>query len=73
MPDPDAPDSEGVASRRAAIEALVRASKVHDRVLQPLLDTADLPPAPTEPRQAMRAIDRTITSYLDFARLGQAA
>jgi hypothetical protein len=47
-------------------------TKVHDRLLRPLL-AADAPPAPIELRNALRVIDRHINSYTDRARLGKAA
>ena len=47
-------------------------TKVHDRLLRPLL-AADAPPAPIELRNALRVIDRHISSYTDRARLGKAA
>ena len=48
-------------------------TKVHGRVLRPLLATADQPPAPIELRRALAAIDRVIADYTDHARLGTAA
>ena len=47
-------------------------TKVHDRLLRPLL-AADRPPAPTELRHALATIDRHVHSYTDHARLGKAA
>jgi hypothetical protein len=46
--------------------------KVHERVLRPLLDAPDQPPAPIELRQAMATIDRTINDYVTNARLAAA-
>ena len=46
-------------------------SKVHNRLLRPLL--ADAPPAPVELRQALHAIDRHVHGYIDEARLRHAA
>jgi hypothetical protein len=43
-------------------------TKVHDRLLVPLL-AADTPPAPPELRQALGVIDRSVTDYLRQARL----
>lgn len=43
-------------------------TKVHNRVLGPLL-AADQPPAPPPLRQALRTIDQHITDYLSQARL----
>lgn len=47
-------------------------TKVHGRVLQPLL-AADRPPASTAVRHALATIDRTIADYVTNARLGLAA
>ena len=47
-------------------------TKVHDRLLRPLL-AADRPPAPAELRHALTSIDRHVQSYIDHARLGKAA
>ncbi|MGH2576805.1 MAG: hypothetical protein ACRDG9_03495 [Actinomycetota bacterium] len=47
--------------------------KIHGRVLRPLIAAADQPPAPIELRRALATIDRTITAYVDTARLGHAA
>ena len=48
-------------------------SKVHDRVLRPLLAAPDQPPAPIELRRAITTIDRIINDYATNARLGAAA
>ena len=47
-------------------------TKVHDRLLRPLL-AADRPPAPDDLRQALATIDRHVHAYIDHARLGKAA
>ena len=47
-------------------------TKLHDRLLRPLL-AANAPPAPTELRRALAAIDRHVRGYIDDARLGNAA
>ena len=47
-------------------------TKVHDRLLRPLI-AADAPPAPVELRRALQAIDRHLNSYINHARLGKAA
>jgi hypothetical protein len=44
-------------------------SKVHDRLLRPLVAAADQPPAPIELRRALHTINRVITDYVDHARL----
>lgn len=47
-------------------------TKVHGRVLRPLL-APDQPPAPPALRQALRTIDRAVADYVTNARLGAAA
>ena len=47
-------------------------TKVHDRLLRPLI-AADHPPAPVELRRALKIIDRHLDGYIDHARLGKAA
>jgi hypothetical protein len=47
-------------------------TKVHDRLLGPLLD-ADKAPAPVELRQALRTIDDSVDRYVDAARIRPAA
>ena len=47
-------------------------TKVHDRLLRPLL-AADAPPAPVELRRALATIDRHLTTYMNQARLPNAA
>ena len=47
-------------------------TKVHDRLLTPLLG-ADRPPAPLPLRRALHAIDEHVDSYIDHARLRPAA
>ena len=48
-------------------------TKVHDRVLHPLVAAGDQPPAPVELRRALGTIDRVISDYADNARLATAA
>ena len=47
-------------------------TKVHDRVLRPLL-AADRPPAAPELRRALTTVDRHLHAYVDSARLVNAA
>jgi hypothetical protein len=47
-------------------------TKVHDRLLRPLI-AADQPPAPPELRRALATIDRHVLGYADQARFGNAA
>ena len=58
---------------RDGIRAAVFYTKLRTRLLGPLLDTADQPPAPIELRRALATIDRSISTYIDQARLGTAA
>jgi hypothetical protein len=43
-------------------------TKVHDRLLRPLL-AADQPPAPLQVRQALRVLDNAVSDYIDQARI----
>lgn len=47
-------------------------TKVHDRLLQPLI-AADKPPAPIELRRALATVDRHVRDYINTARLVTAA
>jgi predicted MarR family transcription regulator len=55
------------------IRAAVFYTKLRGRLLGPLLNAGDQPPAPVELRRALTTIDRTLTSYINEARLGAAA
>jgi hypothetical protein len=55
------------------IRAAVFYTKLRARLLGPLLDAGDRPPAPTELRRALATIDRTLDTYITDARLGTAA
>jgi hypothetical protein len=48
-------------------------TKVHGRVLRPLVAAADQPPAPIELRRALATVDRAVADYVTHARLGAAA
>jgi hypothetical protein len=48
-------------------------TKVHDRVLRPLLAAADVPPTPVEVRRALATIDHAVEDTVVRARLGTAA
>ena len=54
------------------IRVAVFYTKLHDRLLAPLLD-ADRPPAPLELRRALGTVDRLMGEYVANARLGTAA
>jgi hypothetical protein len=54
------------------IRVAVFYTKLHDRLLTPLL-AADNPPAPLPLRRALHAIDEQVDSYIDRARLRTAA
>ena len=47
-------------------------TKVHDRLLTPLL-AVDKPPAPAPIRRALHVIDQSVESYIDHARIRPAA
>ena len=55
------------------IRAAVFYTKLRGRLLGPLLDAGDQPPAPIELRRALNQIDRTLDTYITDARLGTAA
>ena len=48
-------------------------TKVHGRLLRPLVAAGDRPPAPVELRRALSTVDRVIADYAEGARLGAAA
>lgn len=54
------------------IRVAVFYTKLHDRLLRPLLE-ADKPPAPIELRRALGTIDHVLDDYITGARLGTAA
>ena len=55
------------------IRTAVFFTKVHDRVLRPLVCAADVPPASPELRRALATIDRAVSEHITNARLGLAA
>ena len=55
------------------LRVVVFYTKVHGRLLRPLVAAADQPPAPLELRRALATIDRVIRDYADNARLNPAA
>jgi hypothetical protein len=55
------------------IRTAVFYTKVRDRLLGPLLDAGHQPPAPIELRRALAQIDRSLTGYIEQARLATAA
>jgi hypothetical protein len=48
-------------------------TKVHGRLLRPLVASGDQPPAPVELRRALATVDHVIADYAERARLGRAA
>jgi hypothetical protein len=50
------------------IKVAVFYTKLHDRLLRPLL-AADRPPAPLPVRQALRTLDHAVDDYIDHARM----
>ena len=55
------------------IRTAVFFTKVHDRVLRPLVCAADAPRASPELRRAMATSDRAVSEHITNARLGLAA
>ncbi|MGH3755904.1 MAG: hypothetical protein ACRDRP_25135 [Pseudonocardiaceae bacterium] len=55
------------------IRTAVFYTKLRGRLLAPLLDAGDQPPAPVELRRALAQIDRSLTTYITDARLDTAA
>lgn len=55
------------------IRTVVFYTKLRNRLLAPLLDAGDQPPAPLELRRALNQIDRTLDTYIQEARLNTAA
>ena len=55
------------------IRAAIFYTKLRGRLLAPLLNAANQPPAPIELRHALNQIDRTLDTYITDARLGTAA
>ena len=48
-------------------------TKIHSRILRPLIAAADQPPSPIELRRALATLDRVINDYAEDARLRAAA
>jgi hypothetical protein len=66
------PHSNTYVTTPEGLRAAIFYTKLHDRLLRPLL-APDQPPAPVELRRAMATIDHTIDDYIANARLGLAA
>ena len=66
------PDSNTYFLTPRGIRVALFYTKVHDRLLTPLL-AADHPPAPLPLRRALHIIDQTLDSYVDYARMRKAA
>jgi hypothetical protein len=66
------PHTNRYVTTRDGLRAAVFYTKVHDRLLGPLL-SPDRPPAPLELRRAITTIDRIVDDYVTNARLGTAA
>jgi len=67
------PHTNTYSTTREGLRVALFYTKVHDRVLRPLVAAADHPPAPTELRRALATIDRVIAHHVTHARLGAAA
>jgi hypothetical protein len=66
------PRSNTYLLTREGLRVALFYTKVHDRLLTPLL-AADRPPAPLPLRRALRVIDQSVDSYIDHARIHRAA
>ena len=66
------PNSNTYFLTRHGLRVALFYTKVHDRLLTPLLG-ADKPPAPLPLRRALHSIDQHVDSYIDNARLRLAA
>jgi len=66
------PHTNTYVTTAEGIRVAVFYTKLHRRLLAPLLE-ADRPPAPPEVRQALRTIDTAMRDYVSGARLGAAA
>ncbi len=66
------PHTNTYVTTRDGLRAAIFYTKVHDRVLGPLL-SPDLPPAPVELRRAITTIDHVVADYVAGARLTSAA
>ena len=71
-PDRTLPDTNTYDLTADGHRVAVFYTKVHNRLLRPLL-AADPPPAPPELRDALATINRHVTTYIDHARLPKAA
>ena len=67
------PNTNTYRTTPQGIRAAVFYTKLRGRLLAPLLNAGDQPPAPIELRQALNQIDRTLDAYITDARLGTAA
>ena len=71
-PHPASPGHNAYTLTPEGIRVAVFYTKLHARLLRPLLD-ADPPPAPPEMRRALTTIERLLNHYTANARLGLAA
>jgi hypothetical protein len=67
------PHTNTYAMTDAGLRTALFYTKVHSRVLRPLVSAADHPPAPVELRRALLTIDKTVSDYVTNARIGRAA
>jgi hypothetical protein len=67
------PNTNTYRTTPEGIRTAVFYTKLRGRLLAPLLNAGDQPPAPIELRQALNQIDRTLDAYITDARLGTAA
>ncbi len=66
------PHTNTYVSTEGGIRFAVFHTKLEARLLRPLLD-AHAPPAPVEPRAALRTIEQAVWDYVTNARPGPAA
>jgi hypothetical protein len=66
------PRSNTYMLTRDGLRVAIFYTKVHDRLLRPLL-VADKPPAPLPLRRALRVIDESVDAYMDHALICRAA
>ena len=66
------PGTNTYVTTRDGLRAAIFYTKVHDRILRPLLGP-DAPPKPQPLRAALTTIDRCVADYVSAAHLGRAA
>jgi predicted MarR family transcription regulator len=67
------PGTNTYAITAEGIRVAVFYTKLHHRLLRPLLAAGDQPPTPPEVRRALATLDHAVADYVANARLGAAA